>query len=254
MLAGYVLYLLRHTIPATLGRLGSVEAFGMKLSMSGQAMNAAIELARKQVGEPLEVPKQDRDRALERAYLECARLEGAEILWVDDKPSNNRNEVRMLSAFGTRITFACTTNEAVQAFERAAEQSQPFHLILSDINRAPPESERDAGLRMISRLREQKVFLPVILYVARLDAEAGIPAGVFGITNRCASSKSRLPRKCWRIAPVGHRLAKCLGSAATSLKLPRQWSDGAGRGARVFARRSVSRCLCRGGRRPGATH
>jgi CheY-like chemotaxis protein len=183
-LAGYLLYLLRTTIPATLGRLGSVEAFGVKLSISGQAMNAAIELARKEIGEPIEVPRQDRERALERAYLERARLEGAEILWVDDKPSNNRNEARMLSAYGALITFACTTDEALGALDRATEQSLPFHLILSDINRAPPESERDAGLRMIPRLREQKVSLPVILYVARLNTKAGVPGGVFGITNR----------------------------------------------------------------------
>jgi hypothetical protein len=36
-------------------------------------------------------------------------FEGAEILWVDDRPSNNRNEARMLRSFGALITFAATT-------------------------------------------------------------------------------------------------------------------------------------------------
>jgi CheY-like chemotaxis protein len=184
LLAGYVVYLLRGTIPGMVGRLGSLEAFGLKLSMSTQAMNAAIEMAQKLVGAPVDVPQRDREQALKRANRERARLEGAEILWVDDRPSNNRNEARMLRGFGALVTFACSTDEAIEALRHAAEQSQPFHLILSDISRAPPEGERDAGLRMVPRLRAEKVFLPIIFYVARADPNACTPAGAFGLTNR----------------------------------------------------------------------
>src|SRR5712691_11653052 len=127
-LAVYVLYLLRGTLVAAVGRLASFEAFGVKVSMFGaQAMSAAIELARKGMDPTLDVPEADRQRALDRAKRERMLLEGAELLWVDDVPSHNRNEARMLCGFGAAITFASTTDEAVQALRNAAEQAQPFH-------------------------------------------------------------------------------------------------------------------------------
>ena len=184
-LAVYVIFLLRHTIEVTVGRIGSFEAFGVKLSMSGaQAMSAAIEMARKGADPTLEVPEADRQRALDRANRERALLDGAELLWVDDKPSNDRNEARMLRSFGALITFACTTEEALHALQNAAEQAQPFHLILSDIARDIPVPDPRAGIHMLERLREEKIFLPVIFYIARPDANAPPPAGAFGLTNR----------------------------------------------------------------------
>lgn len=184
LLAGYLLYLLRDTLPGAVGRLGSLEAFGLKLSMSAQAMNAAIEMGRTREGGPLNVPQGERDRVLARANRDRARLDGAEILWVDDKPSNNRNESRMLRAFGALITFASSTEEAIAACRRAGEQSQPFHLILSDVDRSPPDSERDAGIRMTDQLRAEGILLAVIFYVTRVDPGRTPPAGSFGITNR----------------------------------------------------------------------
>jgi CheY-like chemotaxis protein len=184
-LAGYVLYLLRGTLVAAVGRLASFEAFGVKLSMSGaQAMSAAIELARKGADPTLDVPEGDRQRALDRADRERALLGGAELLWVDDTPSNNRNEARMLSGFGAVITFACSTEEALRTLRNAAEQAQPYHLVLSDITRAGVAPDPQAGIHMLTRLREEKVFLPVIFYIARPDPGAATPAGAFGLTNR----------------------------------------------------------------------
>src|SRR5271154_6110370 len=96
-LAAYALWILRQPITAAVGRLGGVEAFGIKFALSGgAALNAAIELAEKNPQWPVEVPAGDREAALERANTHRALFEGAEILWVDDRPSNNRNEARML--------------------------------------------------------------------------------------------------------------------------------------------------------------
>ena len=184
-LAIYIVFLLRDTIAASLGRLANFEAFGVKFSMSGgQAMSAAIELARKIADPNLEVPEADRQRALDRANRERALLEGAELLWVDDKPSNDRNEARMLRSFGALITFACTTDEALTALQNAAEQQQPFHLILSDIARDIPAPDPEAGIKMLARLREEKIFLPVVFYIAHPKPGAPVPAGSLGVTNR----------------------------------------------------------------------
>ena len=37
---------------------------------------------------------------------------------------------------------------------------------------------------MLPRLREAGFHQPIIFYVGRLDASAGVPAGAFGVTNR----------------------------------------------------------------------
>ncbi len=181
----YVVVRLRDTLPAIVARLTDVEAFGLKLSLSGgQAMSAAVEMARKNPRWEGEAPVADQHRALTRALRERKLLDGAEILWVDDCPSNNRNEARMLRSFGAIITFACTTEEALGALRDGDDQKQPFHMIISDIGRDYPTPNPCAGLDMLPRLAEAGRREPVVFYVGRLDPDAGVPPGAFGITNR----------------------------------------------------------------------
>jgi CheY-like chemotaxis protein len=184
-LAGYLLYLLRKVIPAALDRLTGLEAYGVKLSLSGgEAMAAAVEMARKNPAWTVDVPEADRKRALERANRDRRLIEGAEILWVDDVPSNNRNEARMLRSFGAMITFACTSDEAVRAIQVGEEQGMPFHAVLSDISRDIPTHDPQAGLAMLERFRHERIRLPVVFYVGNRTPGAPVPAGAFGLTNR----------------------------------------------------------------------
>src|ERR1700757_981886 len=61
----YVVWRLRDTLPAIVARLTDVEAFGLKLSLSGvQAMSAAVEMARKNPRWEGEAPVADQHRAL----------------------------------------------------------------------------------------------------------------------------------------------------------------------------------------------
>jgi CheY-like chemotaxis protein len=106
------------------------------------------------------------------------------LLWVDDRPSNNRNESRMLRSLGALVTFAATTEEALHALQTGAEQHHPFDLILSDMSRDLPAPDTAAGLAMLPRLRDAGFHQPVIFYVGRPDPGAGVPAGAFGVTNR----------------------------------------------------------------------
>lgn len=183
LLAAYLVYLLRGTLPSLTDRLGSFEGFGLKLSMSAKALDDAVAMARKTTSPDLVVPEQDRKRALARADRDRKLFEGAELLWVDDRPSNNRNEARMLRGFGAMLTFAASTAEALEAIARGRDQGAPFHAIISDINRAPPDAEADAGLRMVAALHHAQVTLPVIFYVVRLRPGPA-PAGAFAIINR----------------------------------------------------------------------
>jgi CheY-like chemotaxis protein len=185
LLAAFVVWLLRQPLTAAVARLASFEAFGVKFALSGgAALDAAIELAQKNPAWPVEVPASDRKAALDRANAHRSVFEGAEILWVDDRPSNNRNEARMLRSFGALVTFAATTDEASRALQTAAEQRQPFDLILSDISRDLPTPDQTAGITMLPRLRNAGFRQPVIYYIGRPNADAGVPAGAFGLTNR----------------------------------------------------------------------
>jgi CheY-like chemotaxis protein len=181
----YVVYRLRNALPAIAARLTDVEAFGLKVSLSGgQAMSAAVEMARKNPRWEGEAPPADQQRALERALRDRKLLDGAEILWVDDHPSNNRNESRMLRSFGAVMTFASTTEEGVIALRDAGAQRRPFDLIISDIARDYPAPDPRGGLDMLPRLAQAGSRLPVVFYVGRLEPDAGVPPGAFGITNR----------------------------------------------------------------------
>jgi CheY-like chemotaxis protein len=180
LLALYALWLLRQPLATALGRIANVEAFGVKLALSGgTALDAAIELAQKNPDWPVEVPVADRKAALDRA-----NAHRTEMLWVDDHPSNNRNEARMLRSFGALVTFAAATDEALRALQTADEQHQTFDLILSDISRDLPATDPTGGLTMLPRLRDAGFHQPVIYYVGRPNPNAGVPPGAFGVTNR----------------------------------------------------------------------
>jgi hypothetical protein len=98
LLALYAVWLLRQPLTTASGRLANFEAFGVKFALSGgTALDAAIELAQKRSDWPVEIPAADRKAALDRANAHRTVFEGAEILWVDDRPSNDRNEARMLA-------------------------------------------------------------------------------------------------------------------------------------------------------------
>ena len=101
-LAFYVVWLLRMSIVQGVNRLSGFEGWGMKFSLTGgqQAMTAAIAMAAKNANWTAQTTQAEGQRALDRASANRALLEGAEILWVDDRPSNNRNETRMLRSFG----------------------------------------------------------------------------------------------------------------------------------------------------------
>ena len=139
LLAGFVIWLLRQPLTAAVSRLATFEAFGVKFALSGgAALDAAIELAQKNPDWPVEVPAADRKAALDRANANRSVFEGAEILWVDDRPSNNRNEARMLRSFGALVTFSATR----RGFARPPDSRWAAPALRSDPIRHQPRSAR----------------------------------------------------------------------------------------------------------------
>jgi CheY-like chemotaxis protein len=178
----YALYLVRDSLPEAVRRLSGVEVVGLKLAMadSEQAMKNAFELAEKNKKWTAQATDAEKERALYKAKSRVKVYQGAEILWVDDLPSNNRNESRMLRNFGSHITFACSTDEALAAIRAGNEEGKPFDLVISDIAR-PPDNR--AGLKTLEAFRAKGILLPFIFYIGQTP-EDGVPEGAFGVTNR----------------------------------------------------------------------
>ncbi len=187
VVAIYVVWVLRASLIGTVNRLTGVEAWGVKFALTGgaQAMVQAFEIAAKNPKWTADASEQDRQAALEKAKTRRSVYEGAEVLWVDDRPSNNRNESRMLRSFGALITFACTTDEARDAIAAARVEARPFDLVLSDIARdIPPPANARAGLDMLAAFRKEGIALPVIFYVGSPKAGVGTPSYAFGLAYR----------------------------------------------------------------------
>jgi len=178
----YVIYLLRESLPDAVGRLSGLEVVGVKLAMadSKQAMFNAFELAEKNRKWSAQATDAEKERALNKAKSRLKVYDGAEILWVDDLPSNNRNESRMLRNFGAHIAFACSTKEALDAIKTGNNEGKPFDLVVSDIARPPDDK---AGLKMLEGFRAKGIALPFIFYIGQTP-EDGVPQGAFGVTNR----------------------------------------------------------------------
>ncbi|GGJ00568.1 DNA-binding transcriptional response regulator [Neoroseomonas lacus] len=151
------------------GKADQFEAFGIKVSLKALAAAGA----EKQVAIPLAGPEGSPLR--DRLAKEGKRLNGAEILWVDDRPSGNHNEAQALMALGAHLTFAASTAEAEELL-----RARPcrFDLVLSDWAR--PESPA-AGPALLAILSGLESDTPFIFYVGQ---PRDLPPGAQGLATR----------------------------------------------------------------------
>ena len=109
----------------------------------------------------------------------AARLERPSerlVLWVDDRPDNNRWERTALESYGIRFELAESTSDALAAAARVS-----FAAIISDLGRG---YERRAGLDLLSSLRASGSTAPYFIYTSsraarwlgEIDAVQGVTA------------------------------------------------------------------------------
>lgn len=107
------------------------------------------------------------------------RASRAEVLWVDDNPSNNTFERQSLEALGVSFILATSTEEALKQLE-----TRSFDVIISDMGR-PPDNR--AGYTLLDAIRSHGIRTPVIIYASSSAPEHVAEAkrrGAFGCTNR----------------------------------------------------------------------
>ncbi len=106
------------------------------------------------------------------------QLEGASVLWVDDKPINNTYERQALEALGIQFTISKSTEDALERLQR-----KNYDLIISDMGRPP---DQKAGYTLLEKVKEMHITTPFIIYAGSRRPEHVAEAqrrGAFGTTN-----------------------------------------------------------------------
>lgn len=149
---------------------------GIECSFVREAIEASVALAQKHGNWQVEVSEEQARQAMDRASRHLGLVQKAKILWVDDNPEHNFNEIKMLHQLRADVETARSTEEALAALEM-----QPFDILLSDMNRG---DDPTAGLKMLDRLKSAHPKVPVIFYVGTFEPSRGVPPFAFGLTNR----------------------------------------------------------------------
>ncbi len=107
----------------------------------------------------------------------------ARILWVDDHPENNVFEAAKLRRDGFLIDQVLSTGEAL-----AELSARNYQIVISDMGREEDGIERpDAGLLLLSKMKERSVSVPFILFTSQAaTARYGLRArtsGARGVTS-----------------------------------------------------------------------
>lgn len=108
------------------------------------------------------------------------RASKTKILWVDDRPQNNRQLQQSLQALGMTIRLAESTEHAMGRLTR-----ERFDLIISDMGR--PNDPR-AGYTLLEQMCNAGIKLPLIFYSAGgnlpENVRLALEKGAFGSTNQ----------------------------------------------------------------------
>ena len=106
------------------------------------------------------------------------QLEGASILWVDDRPMDTTYERQALEALGVQFTLSRSTEDALERLSR-----KNYDLIVSDMARPP---DRYAGYMLLEKVKAMHISTPFIIYASGKKPEYLAEArrrGAFGNTN-----------------------------------------------------------------------
>lgn len=111
---------------------------------------------------------------------ERMRLDGINILWLDDNPGNNQNYVRDFNAAGAEVQEVTNAAEAIIVLQRDPWR---INLLISDVAR---DENRLAGFNELAQIREEGGYQgPVIFFVGAVRAEDRVASQKLGaqITN-----------------------------------------------------------------------
>lgn len=157
-----------------LPKLTGIKVMGVGFSFIQNSIDAAIEFGAKW---HIDVSEKDKTEALERAKRNIDVFNNARILWIDDRPENNRHERRMFRQLRTHVDNATNSADALKLLD-----IDIYDLVISDIARK--DERDDDGIKFLNTFRDQDSNTPVIFYVGNYVQKQGVPPMAFGITDR----------------------------------------------------------------------
>lgn len=120
------------------------------------------------------------DKEVHRLIRRLARTRHARILWVDDHPENNVEEMLVLVDLGLNVTAVPSTEAAL-----AILQGGVVDLVLSDMER---DGDSAAGLQLATRMKELGSAVPMVIYRGQQDDLSARALGV-GVRNVVTSPR-----------------------------------------------------------------
>ena len=164
---GFVLWFVGgNTLRDLLSRVNSVEFGGVRIGIESAVQSAA---AQRHVRVSPETTREVAQRLRRAQPLFAA----TRFLWIDDNPTWNTAEMRILKGLGATIDFARSNAEARERLSGAV-----YDIVLSDIDRG---ERGDEGIRFLPEALGGMLDPTVIFYVAE---SKGTPEGAFGIATR----------------------------------------------------------------------
>lgn len=109
-----------------------------------------------------------------------AKRPNPQVLWVDDQPWNNRQEIELLERKGIEVTTRTSTESALELLDADPNR---FGLVISDMGRG---FDRTAGYTLLEAMRERKLDTPFVIYAGSGDPKHDAEAkrrGALGSTN-----------------------------------------------------------------------
>lgn len=178
LVLGLVLLFYRQIREDVLPNIAGINAAGLlELKFVREKISNTIKIAEKSPNWPVHITAAQRKTIVDRVSKSAELFEHAAILWVDDRPENNVNEVGMLQELKAEVVQVTNNEAALSLFKKRS-----FDVVLSDISR---DDDPTAGLKLAPLLREAgHTVVPVILYIGIYDASRGVPPHAFGVSNR----------------------------------------------------------------------
>ena len=97
---------------------------GVECLFVQEAIRAAVDLAKKHPKWKVQVTSEQERLAMDRASHHQNLLKGTRILWVDDVPQNNTNEIKMFHQLQADIDTATSAGEAIEKISQSAKSGE----------------------------------------------------------------------------------------------------------------------------------
>ena len=145
-------------------------AFKVAASVGRYLFTKAVkeELDRVAEKQPVAVgTEQSRSQVARRAERLSSVISGSRILLVNDIPLEMQYVIRILESLNVSVTIATSTAQALLLLS-----TNSFDLVISDMGR---ENVPDEGLPLLQKMREQRLYRPLIFTVGQYEPGRGSP-------------------------------------------------------------------------------